>query len=216
MYEIKNCNLFNDIIHNDLSSVLSCLNAKTYAVQKNEFILSIGEKPEYIGIILEGNLQIIKEDINGERIIVDSLVPGDLFAEALCFSGISESPVSIVAINDSKIMLLAFNKIVHTCQNSCSFHTKLIENMLSIISQKNIFLQQRLDIIGKKTLRNKVLNYLELQNIKDNNITIPFNREQLADFLCVDRSALSHELSRMKKNGLIDYYKNTFKLFSIK
>lgn len=211
---LKNVTLFKNINDNDLTSILSCLGAKVIRFDKDEFILTAGSKPEHIGIVLEGNVQIIKEDINGERILVAAVMSGNFFAESLACAGILESPVSVVSSSNSTIMLIEFNKILHTCPSSCTFHAKLIENMISIIARKNLMLRERVEIIGKKTLRIKILSYLESFAAKQcrNNITIPFNREELADFLCVDRSALSHELSRMKKDGILDYHKNNFKI----
>jgi len=108
-------------------------------------------------------------------------------------------------------MLLSFSQILHTCPNSCAYHTKLIENMLELIANKNLQLQSRMEIISLKAVRAKVMRYLESFVPKQGrNITIPFNREEMADFLCVERSALSHELSKMKRDGLIEYKKNKF------
>lgn len=205
--------IFKNIKEDDIVAMLSCLNAKINNYTKGEFIFIAGEKVTNLGIILKGNVHIIKEDFEGERTIIATLSKGEYFAEALCCANIQESPVTVVANNDCEILFLEFSRILHSCTNSCIFHTQLIENMLYVIANKNIILQNRLEIMSQKTLRKKILSYLNSLAIKQgSNITIPFNREEFADFLCVDRTSLSHELSRMKSDGLIDYQKNHFNL----
>lgn len=211
---LKTVKLFDHIEEKDLAFMLDCLGASIACFEKNSFILMAGEEPKHIGILLEGGAHIIREGAEGERMIVMALGRGDYFAEALCCAGVKESPVSVVATGDTRVLQIAFDRILHTCPSSCAFHGQLIENMLLLIARKNIQLQDRIDVISRKTVREKVLGFLESAAAKQRKrqICIPLNREELADFLCVDRSALSHELSRMKKDGLIDYRKNYFHL----
>lgn len=213
-YEIlKTVPLFQNIPERDLDSVLDCLKVKTAAFKKGELIIMAGDKPEYVGILLEGQLHIIKEDAGGTRAVIAALIPGEIFAESLCCAAVSESPVSVLADSAACVMLLKFERLLYWNDDSCGFHSVLIGNMLRMIAQKNLYLQSRMDILTVKSIRSKVLRYLE-SFIPDHgrNIILPFNREELADYLGVDRSALSHELSRMKKDGLIDYHKNKFTL----
>ncbi len=203
--------LFTGIAESELESMLSCLEAQTADVKKDEILLLAGKQPEHIGIVLAGQLHIVKEDYDGNRTIVAVITTGEIFAEALCCAGVKESPVTVLADCDSTVMMLRFNRILHTCPRSCGFHARLIENMLGVIARKNLLLQSRLDIIAIRSVREKVLRYLNSFTHKPGQyISIPFNREELANYLCVERSALSHELSRMKKDGLIDYHKNQF------
>lgn len=205
--------LFQEIAADDLSAMLSCLSAETAHYQKNEILLLTGEKPERVGIVLSGRLQVIKESLEGERTIMAILEPCDLFAEALCCAGIEESPVTVVADSHGEVMLLNFPRILQVCSRTCLFHHKLIENMLRIIANKNLFLQDRMDIVRKKSVREKVLSYLEGFAVKQGRaVTIPLNREEMAGYLCVERSALSHELMKMKRDGILQYNKNSFTL----
>ena len=191
--------------------MLDCLGAGIHAVKKGKIVLLAGDKPEFTGIVLSGMLHITRDDYEGNRAIIASITPGKLFAEALCCAGVSESPVTVVAAEDSIIMKLGSERMLKTCPNSCAFHKKLITNMLALIANKNLFLQDRMEIISLKSIRSKVLLYLEsLVSKQGRNINVPFNREEMADYLCVERSALSHELAKMKKDGLIDYNKNKF------
>jgi len=201
--------LFREI--DDLDVMLQCLGAETRQVKKDEIILLAGEKPRHVGIVLSGLLHIVREDYDGNRSLMASVEPGEIFAESLCCAGVAESPVTVMAVTDSTILLLRFERVLRTCQNVCAFHHRLIENMLRIVADKNLFLQARLEIMGLKSVRAKVLRYLEsFAPKKGEEFIIPFNREQMAEYLCVDRSALSHELTRMKKDGLIEYNKNRF------
>ena len=206
--------LFRNIDIAELEAMQKCLGTQIKDVRKDDIILLAGDKPQNIGIVLAGRLHVLREDYDGNRLMVAAITPGELFAEALCCAGVPESPVTVISDIDSTIMLLSFSRILHSCPNPCAYHTQLIENMLGLIANKNLQLQSRMEIISLKSIRVKVIRYLEsFAQKQGQDITIPFNREKLADFLCVERSALSHELSKMKKDGLIDYRKNIFKLF---
>ena len=210
---LKSVGLFNGVEPADLASILGCLGAETKTADKDEIILLAGDKPRHIGIVLTGQLHIIREDYDGNRSLIANLTPGEIFAETLCCAGLSESPVTVIADVSSTVMLLRFTRVLHSCPSACAFHAKLIENMLGLIAGKNLLLQTRMEIVSMKSVRAKVTRYLESCRAgQGNEITIPFNREELADYLCVDRSALSHELMRMKKDGLIEYRKNRFTL----
>ena len=205
--------LFEGIDDGDFEKLLNCLGACRLEFPKDSFVLLAGEPVRSVGIILSGTANIIRENDEGERIIITALQTGSFFGEALCCAEVKESPVSVIASADSKVMLLDFQLILGICPSDCSFHSQLIKNMLRIIADKNLLLQNRLDIVSRKSLRAKILAYLEFQSSRfGREFAIPFNREELADHLCADRSALSHELARMKGDGILDYRKNHFQL----
>lgn len=210
---LKTVRLFSGIAQDDLMSMLACLGAKTAEIRKGGYILAAGSPVDFVGIVLTGQLHIIREDINGGRALIAALEPGDFFGEALCCAGAGESPVSVLADTDAKVMVLGFRHILETCSKTCSFHTKLIENMLKMLAMKNLQLQARMDFLSKKTIRARLLSYFESVALKQGReFTIPFNREELADFLCIDRSALSREIGNLKRDGVIEYRKNRFVL----
>lgn len=193
--------------------MLTCLQAKTMAYRKDAVLLEVGSKPEYVGVVLSGRLHIVRDDIDGNRTLVATLAEADTFAETFCCAGVNESPVSVLAGTDVTVLLLSFSRILHTCPNSCIFHQTLISNMLQIIAQKNLYLQNRMEILCMKSVRSRVLEYLGTFAAKQGrSFTIPHNREEMAEYLCVERSALSHELSRMKRDGIIAYRKDNFSL----
>lgn len=205
---LKTIPLFKEIAHDDLETILICVGAKIKEISKGEIVLNIGDKPQYIGILLEGQLHISRNDYDGKRSIISAVSAGGIFAEALCCGGIAESPVIVCAEIDCVVMQIAFNRILRICTNACSFHATFIKNMLEILARKNLQLQNRMEIISLKSVRARVLQYLS--SFGKTEIIIPFNREQMADYLGVERSALSHELMKMKVDGLIDYKKNKF------
>jgi len=205
--------LFQGIKEAALDSMLRCIGAKTEHTRKGEIILLAGDRPEYIGAVLAGQLHILREDCDGNRSLLAIISPGEIFAEALCCAGIAESPVTVTAHTDATVLLLPYRRIPRTCPNACAHHGKLIENMLQLVANKNLLLQSRMEIVSLKSVRAKVLRYLASFGSEQGlHITIPFNREEMADYLCVERSALSHELARMKRDGLIEYRKNCFVL----
>jgi len=205
--------LFQGIDEAALASMLRCIGAKTRHLQKGEIVLLAGDRPECIGVVLIGLLHILREDYDGDRSLLAALPPGQIFAEALCCAGVAESPVTVMAHTGAAVLLLPYQRIPRACPNACAHHAKLIENLLRLTAEKNLLLQSRMEIVSLKSVRMKVLCYLEsFAPGQGQPITIPFNREEMADYLCVERSALSHELARMKRDGLIEYQKNRFRL----
>ena len=212
---LKDVKLFEGISAPDLPKMLNCLNAKTVYFSKGEFVLSAGDKTEFVGVVLDGVVHIVKEDADGNRVLVDALAPGNFFGEALCCAGIAESPVSVVADTAAEVMLLQFQRILQVCSDTCVYHARLVENMLHVIAQKNLLLQNRIDFLSKKTLRGRIMAYLEtVAPRRGVRFTIPFSREELADFLCTDRSALSRELGNMREEGMIRFKKNQFTMMN--
>ena len=205
--------LFRGIAPADLDAVLRCLGAEIRHAAKEEILLLAGDRPQSVGVVLSGLLHVVQEECDGGRSLLAALAPGEIFAEALCCAGVAESPVTVAAAVDSEVLLLRFERILRTCPQACAFHRGLIENLLRLMADKTLFLQSRLEILSLKSVRARVLRYLEaLAPQEGRSVAVPFNREGMAEYLCVERSALSHELARMKRDGLLDYRKNQFLL----
>ncbi len=205
-------NLFKGISPANLAAMLNCLGAYQKKYRKNTTILAEGEDIKFVGLVLAGAVKIIKSDYNGNQIIIAEIGEGDIFAEVFACAQIAASPVTIIAAAESIILFFDYRKIIATCSASCQFHQQLIANMLQIIAHKTLYLNRRIDIIAKRSLRDKILTYFNYEGLGKKEFSISLNREELADFLYADRSALSNELSKMKKDGLIDYHKNYFKI----
>ena len=205
--------LFKRIGGAEIAKMLPCLDAKTVKVPKGSILIHADEPVKRIGIVIYGLLSAIKEDINGERSLIAQFRAGDLFAEALCCAKTNNSPISVVSEQESTVVWIDFNSVLEVCRNNCKHHFVLIENMLFVLANKNLNLQTRMEYLSKKTIREKLLKYLADVSAGTKEVfSIPFNREELADYLCINRSALSREISNLKDEGVIDYHKNKFKL----
>lgn len=210
---IKDSELFSGISEDNIADMLLCMGAVRTEYDKGNYIIRAGEEVTRIGIVESGVIQIIKEDADGECSLISRLLSGGYFAEALCCGNVKASPVSAVTETRAVVVMLDFYKILNVCSNTCVFHSKLIENMLRVVALKNLHLQERMEYLSKKTIRKRVMKYLKnASGGKEGAFEIPFNREELSEYLCIDRSALSRELMRLKEEKVIDYWKNQFKL----
>lgn len=206
--------LFESIDHTDIPVMLKCLQAHKQNYPKESLIRQEGDAADFIGIVLKGSIQILQYDYNGNRNINASFSEGDMFAEALSCAEIPSLPFSILAMSDCDILFFNKNKILHQCSGACEFHNQLIQNLLKIVAQKNMKLNQKLYYLSRKTTAEKILCYLDDQARlhHSNEFTIPFDRQALADYLGVERSAMSAELSKLQKQGLLETKRNYFKL----
>lgn len=208
------CPLFVGIEEDQLHSLLTCLSAVRRAYRKGESIFMAGTKPTTVGIVLTGAARVVQEDFWGRRMILAHIQPGGLFAEAFSCAEAAALPVSVTASDNAEILLIDYRKIVTTCSSACVFHARLVMNMLRILAQNNILLTQKMEHLAKRSTRDKLLSFLSAQAVLAGSsvIEIPFNRQELADYLCVDRSALSRELGQMCREGLLSYDRNRFEL----
>ena len=209
---VKDNPLFQGIAYSDFEHLIGCLSAKTASYRKDDIVLLSGNTINYVGLILSGAVRIIKEDIDGNSAIVTDLSVSEIFGEAFACAGITQSPVTIEAAEETEILFLDYKKIVTTCAGACQYHAMLIENMLKLIARKNIMLNQKLEILSKRTTREKLLCFFDARRGSARKFTVPFNREELANYLCVDCSALSNELCKMRDDGLINFQKNKFEI----
>ncbi|MDR2899520.1 MAG: Crp/Fnr family transcriptional regulator [Clostridiales bacterium] len=204
--------LFTGIAPGDFKSMLNCLSARMADFKKNEVILLSGNPVNFVGLVLSGSVQVIKEDKEGNTTILTELGASEIFGETFACAGVNESPVTVLAALDTSVLTMDYRKIITLCSSNCPFHAKLIENMLKVIALKNIMLNRKIEILSKRSTREKIMCFLEAYMGEDKIFTIPYNREELASYLCVDRSAMSNELSKMRNEGIIDFYKNRFEI----
>lgn len=204
--------IFQNISNNEVKSMLECLRAVTRQYQKGETIYRIGDVISDMGLVLSGSIHIEQNDIWGNRRILEYIGSGQVFAET--YACIPNEPlmVNAIAAKDTEVLFLNAEKLLTTCPSTCSFHTRVIRNLLSISAQKNLSLTRKIFHTSPKSIREKLLSYLSFQAIRQGTyqFDIPFNRQQLADYLGVDRSALSNELSKMQRDGLLRFHKNRF------
>lgn len=205
--------LFDGIDRQDADMILRNLCASEKSFGRGSTVLNPGENPGTIGIVLSGQMQIIKEDYWGNRTIISSLQPGDMFGEASCCPVNELVPFSVVAVTEAKAIIILHKNLFCGGLIPCSCHNRLLYNLTRSLAAKNNTLSRKISHITERTIRDKLMSYLSEQAYlnKRNSFKIPFNRQELADYLSVDRSAMSHELSKMRREGLIDYRKNNFK-----
>lgn len=209
--------LFAGIGAERLSFLLGCLKALLRRASKGEMLLLQGQQVQSVGLILAGQVHVQMEEVTGRRSILAALSEGDLFGEAFACAGLSVSPVTVVAASDCEVMLIDFARLTTTCPASCSFHSQLIRNMLGVIARKNIALNQKMQFITLRTTREKLAAYLlhHYAQAGQADFSIPLNRSELADFLCVDRSAMSRELSAMRDDGWISFERSRFTIHPV-
>jgi CRP-like cAMP-binding protein len=211
---LKSAALFTGIEESELEPLLSCLGAKTAYFEKNQIIFMSGDQINSFGIVLSGQVQVYQEDYYGNRSIFANLGQGDLVGESFACSETKTLPVSASATTESALLFIDSRRLAAPCANACAFHSRLIRNLLNIIAMKNIALTQKIEFTSRRTTREKLLAYLsaEAQKAKSSSFSIPYNRQELADYLAVDRSAMSAELCRLRDSGVLNFRKNRFEL----
>jgi len=212
---LKKSKLFLGLKEAEITSVLKCLGSRNQRYLKGEYIFLAGESKPAVGIIISGKAQVLKENILGNSMIIGFLQTADMFGETFACMGKKTIPVTVIALETSEVLWLDLNCIIHTCQNACAFHHQLILNLLKIFADKNAFLNQKMSYITHKTIRSRLEAYF--YDMMDQNgspdFVIPLNRNELSDYLCIDRSAMCRELSNMKNDGVLDYKGANFHLY---
>ena len=211
---LKKCALFEEIEEDKLLKMLTCLGARVLEFDKKYTIFAEGNPVKYIGIVLSGSVQIMQVDYFGNRTIIGNAGVAELFAESFACAQVEAVPVTIVANEPSVVMLIDCSHILYTCTNSCEFHKRLIFNLMKTLAQKNIGYYRKIEITSKRTTRDKLLTYLMIcaKEKGVNSFDIPFDRQELADYLEVDRSGLSAEISKLRKEGVLENTKKHFEL----
>ena len=206
--------LFSGLSAEELAAMLGCLGAERCLAARNQTIFSEGAPAGQLGLVLQGAVQIERIDYFGNRSILATREAGTLFGEAFACAQTERLPVSVVAMQESEIMLLDCRRVLTVCSSACSFHIRLVRNLLQAVAASNLQLTQKLEFLSQRTTRKKLLTYLTAQAkaAGTEKFTIPFDRQALADYLEVERSAMSAELSKLRKEGLLEYHKNHFRL----
>lgn len=204
--------LFENVRNNEVLELLKCIGIKTKVFKKDSIIVKQTGKIDFLGVILSGNATISKTDSLGNITIVEELKMNDIFGHNIVCCGLDRSPVNIIANNECEVLFLPFEKVVTPCSKLCSYHLQLIKNVMKMISKRNSLLNDKIDIIGQKTTRDKILALLETYRNGERVFSIPYSREEMAKFLHVDRSAMSRELCRMRDDGILRFHKNHFEI----
>ena len=211
---LKRTKLFSGVGEDDIASLLSCLGARKKEYKKGEYILREGEHISDVFILVEGKIHIQKDDYWGNRSILSVVSVGEMFGEGYAAPESGALLNDVVAVEDSSVIFFDVKRILTTCSSACRFHNMIVQNMFFAISDKNRKLVQKLGHMSGRTTRAKLISYLseEAKRQGSSTFTVPFNRQQLADYLCVDRSAMSNELCKMRDEGMIKFEKSRFEL----
>lgn len=209
--------LFRGASPEEVRSMLGCLGAEKRQYQRGDVIYHAGDFVRSMGLVLSGSVSIENNDVWGNKSILDNVGAGQVFAET--YACVFDEPlmIRVVAAEATEVLFLNANRVLNVCSNACGFHNKLIRNLLAISAQKNLNLSRRIFHTSSKSIRGRLLSYLSFQAVRQGSreFDIPFNRQQLADYLSVDRSAMSNELSKMQKEGLLKVKRSHFLLIGI-
>ena len=209
---VKNTSLFGEFDFEDFNKVMSCLSAKHVSFKKNDILMIAERWPKHIGLLITGSFKITKDDENGNSPIITHIQAPSIFAEIWVWAGMDCCPIAAQASENSEVIFLDSTKVAFICASACMFHRKLTENLLRSIASKAAMLDKKVEILSKRTIREKIICFFSVQRGNTKRFKIPYNREEMARHLSVDRSALSNELSKMRDEGLISFNRNEFEL----
>ena len=206
--------LFAGIAPEDMSAMLHCIGYHVGSYRRGDIVAFEGENLKHICIVLSGAVDMVKEDLWGNKTMLLRSRKHDLFGETFACGEDNLSVVTFLVSEDAKILFLPFSQVMHSCTMACAFHHRLIENMVKVIAGKNRDLMRKVEVVSKRSIREKLMTYLSIQAQQQSAryFEIPLGRVELAEYLCVDRSALTRELAKMKEDGLIDYDRNCFRI----
>ena len=216
LFILRNSPFFQGMTEEEILSVLHCVNASVHHRKKDEYILRVGDSTESMGLVLRGSVLVLQEDLWGHRNIIHRIGPGEYFAEPFAATAGSVLNVSVVADEDSEIMLLNMERFLRTCPHACAYHSRMVRNLVSVMAKRVLDLNEKLTHMAKRSTREKLLSYLSAESMRQGKLafTIPYDRQQLADYLSVERAAMSVELSKLQKEGLLKTNRNYFELFN--
>lgn len=211
---LKETQLFASVGEEEIESMLKCLQAELKNYKKGEYVLNRGDCLSCITVLVEGRLHVQRDDYWGNRSIVNVVEIGEMFGEAYAIAPNTTVLNDVLAVEDSRVIFFDVKRVITVCSSACRFHSIVVQNLFFALSEKNRRLVQKIGHMSKRSTREKLISYLSEEAVRHNsdNFSIPFNRQQLADFLCVDRSAMSNELCKMRNEGLIRFERNKFTL----
>lgn len=212
LFVLRNCPFFSGMEDLEILAVLQCVNAAVLKKHCDEYIFRAGESTQAMGMVLAGSVLIIQEDLWGHRNIMAKITSGDIFAESYAATPGSVLNISVVANEDAEILLLNVDRLLATCPTACAHHTRLIRNLISVLANKVLMFNNKITHMSKRSTREKLLSFLSAESIRQGKLSfdILYDRQQLADYLCVERAAMSVELGKLKKEGILDTKRNHF------
>ena len=211
---LRKCALFQGLSEDEILSSLHCIGTETETREKKEYILRAGDKTDALGLLASGEALVIQEDLWGNRNVITRLVPGDFFAESFAVIPNAVLSVSVVATEPCRIIKMDITRLLTVCSSACGCHNRLIRNLITAFARKTLVFHDKITHMSKRKTRGTLLSYLSAESFRQNALSfdIPFDRQQLADFLCVERAAMSVELSKLQKEGMLKTDHSHFEL----
>ena len=206
--------LFFGVGKEDILPMLECLDGTLRICPKGSVVFAEGDRPTHLGVVLEGEVRITRTDYYGNRSIVAAVKASQVFGETFACAEVQSLPVDVITAADSILLMMNVRRIISTCCNACTFHNRIIYNLMKQTAAKNLMFHRKLEITSKRTTRDKLMTYL-LMTAKEqgsSSFTIPYDRQELADYLEVDRSGLSAEIGKLRREGILTAEKNRFTL----
>ena len=203
---LSRCPLFAGVVPEEMGLMLNCLGAREREIPKGEPVFLEGDPAGFIGVALEGAVQVVRDDYYGTRSVLTVIQPGEIFGEAFSCAGVETMPVSAFALKGSKILWLDCKRMLTVCSNACQFHNRMVANLLQAVARKNLALSRKIQFMSQRTTKEKIMAYLldQAKTQGSSEFTIPHDRQALADFLGVERSAMSAEIGKLKKAGILE------------
>ena len=214
MDTLQKCALFADTTADEVQKMLGCLGARTVHAARRETLISEGDPAQEFGIVLSGSVQIVRVDYDGNRSLVDEIAPAGMFCETFACADVESVPVDVVVKEEGDVMFIDCRHITNICGHACSHHQQMIYNLMRAVAERNLQYDRKLEILSKRSTRDKLMTYLYMQAKVQgrNSFEIPYDRQELADYLEVERSGLSAEIGKLRKEGILKADKNRFVL----
>ena len=211
---LRSCPFFNGMRDDEILSILHCVQASTVTRQRGAYILRAGDTTEVMGLVLSGSVLILQEDLWGHRNILSKCTAGDFFGEPYAATSGAVLNVNAVAEDDCELLFLNVKRLLMSCPTACDHHQKLIRNLVSVLANRLLVFNDKITHVSKRSTREKLLSYLSTESVRQASLSfdIPFDRQQLADYLCVDRAAMSVELSKLQKEDILKTKRRHFEL----
>mgnify|MGYP004472310293 FL=1 len=211
---LRSCPFFNGMRDDEILSILHCVQASTVTRPRGTYILRAGDTTEVMGLVLSGSVLILQEDLWGHRNILSKCTAGDFFGEPYAATSGAVLNVNAVAEDDCELLFLNVKRLLMSCPTACGHHQKLIRNLVSVLANRLLVFNDKITHVSKRSTREKLLSYLSTESVRQASLSfdIPFDRQQLADYLCVDRAAMSVELSKLQKEGILKTKRRHFEL----
>lgn len=209
---LQKCALFADTTPDEIQKMLGCLGARTVHAARRETLICEGDSAKEFGIVLSGSVQIVRVDYDGNRSLVDEIAPAGMFCETFACADAESVPVDVVVKEEGDMMFINCLHITQICGHACSHHQQMIYNLMRAVAERNLQYDRKLEILSKRSTRDKLMTYLHMQAkaLGQNSFEIPYDRQELADYLEVERSGLSTEIGKLRKEGILKADKNRF------